>query len=169
MSAGYPRPSTVAAALVAAAFYIERYGWTGQHPLYDDHDRCTRNCECHRTGRYPASILGAVRAALVGQAKWYMESTRPGTVEAYTACLDHLDHHLTEFGSAGLHAAAMAWQDAPGRTAAQVAAALRAAASTAPPVRLDLAPTVAPVVPLVARRAAAVAPELFTMPTRPAA
>src|SRR5581483_10053859 len=132
----YHRPSTVAAALIAAAFYIERFGWTNRHLYYDDHDGCTRACECHRTGRYPASILGAVRAALVGQAKWFMDTAPAGTGQAYAACLDHLNRHLTEVGAAGLRAPAMVWQDQPGRTATQVAAALRTAAATAPPVRL---------------------------------
>ncbi len=147
----YTRPTTIAATLTAAADYIERCGWHRGY-LYDDHNRCTRNCLAHRTGRYPASILGVVRAALVGQAKWFMETTPAGTNEAYAATVDHLNRHLIDRGAFGLRAPALMWQAAPGRTAAQVAAALRVAASTAPAAGFD-ALGLAPVVDLDAHRA----------------
>jgi len=163
----YPRPATIGAALNAAARYVQRYGWTSEHYLYDTHDDCARRCECHRSGYYPASILGAVRAALIGRAKWFVDTTMPGTQEAYVACLDHLNHHLTTLGAAGLRAPALVWQAAPSRTARQVAGALRAAASTAPPGALDPF-ALAPVIDLAERRPVPPPPGMFP-PTRPAA
>lgn len=98
-------------------------------------------------GYYPSSILAAVRAAIIGQPKWFLNTTPPGS-EAYAACLDHLNRHLVTVGVAGLRAPALMWQNEPGRAAPEVAAALRAAANTAPPIRLNRTPTSATMTPL---------------------
>ncbi|MEV0392312.1 DUF6197 family protein [Polymorphospora rubra] len=141
------RPTSIPDALRLAAVYIGRYGWFRGY-LYDSHDGCQRNCHVHRTGMFPASMLGAIRAALVGRPKWYLNTTPDGTAEAYAATLDHLNRHLTNYGSAGLRAPVIPWSNARGRTAAHVVAALRAAASTAPRQPFDGPAGLAPVVPI---------------------
>lgn len=166
MTRPYQPPTTIAATLTTAARYIEQFGWHSGY-LYDNHTGCAR-CACHRTGYYPASIIGAIRAALTGRPKWFMDTTPPGTTEAYAACLDHLNHHLTAYGAAGTRAPALIWQSTPVRTPAQVIAALRAAASTAPPGRLYEPTALAPVIDLATRRRTAAPPALFD-PSTPAA
>ncbi|MFB6396713.1 hypothetical protein [Polymorphospora lycopeni] len=160
------RPTGIPDTLHLAAAYIGRHGWTRDHRLYDSHDNCQRDCPVHRTGMFPASILGAVRAALVGRPKWYLTSTPPGTPEAYAATLDHLNYHLSSYGAAGMRAPVIPWSNAPRRTLAEVVAALRAAASTAPR-RAFVGPVgLAPVVPLRPRTSRSDRPSagLFDLP-----
>ncbi|BCJ65874.1 DUF6197 family protein [Polymorphospora rubra] len=142
------RPTTIPDVLRYAAAYIGRYGWTRDHRLYDAHDGCQRDCPVHRSGMYPASILGALRCALAGRPKWYLTTTPDGTTEAYAASLDHLNHHLSNYGAAGVRAPVIPWSHAPRRTPAEVVAALRAAASTASAQPFDGPAGLAPVVPL---------------------
>ncbi|MEV7229699.1 hypothetical protein AB0M79_22130 [Polymorphospora sp. NPDC051019] len=160
------RPATIGQTLTHAAAYIERHGWTRDHRLYDAHDNCQRNCPVHRSGMYPASIIGAIRAALVGRPKWFMTSTPPGMTEAYAATLDHLNHHLTSYGAARMRAPVIPWSHAPGRTPAQVTTALRAAATTAPRAPFTGPAGLAPVVPLQSRTSRSDRPSagLFNLP-----
>lgn len=126
-------PVTIGETLRRAAGYLARHGWTREHLLYDAHDRCQRRCQCHHTGRYPASILGAIRIALCGAPRWFLHpaTTPPGVVDAYAAVVEALSEHLERFGAAGLYAPIWLWEQHPGRTAPEVIAALHAAASTA--------------------------------------
>ncbi len=117
-----PAPNAV---LMRAAAYLARHGWTDR-PLYDEHHGCTLGCYCHITGCYPASMLGATRAAFYGRAKWYLTGD---VIDAYTDAVEWLNTHLLAHGAAGSHAPALVWQAMPGRTPEQVITALRAAAT----------------------------------------
>ena len=117
-----PAPNAV---LMRAAAYIHRHGWTTR-PLYDEHNGCQLSCRCHYTHRYPASMLGAIRAAFYGRAKWYLT---PDVIGAYTDAVEWLNTYLLAHGHAGQHAPVLIWQSAPDRTGEQVLAALRAAAT----------------------------------------
>ena len=127
---------TIGATLHAAGEYITAHGWHRGY-LYDDHRTCPRRCAVHRTGLYRASIVGAVRAALVGRPTWDLgtvpKQVRAEVTAAYDATTGHLNTHLIRTGARGLRAPALMWQAAPGRTAVDVIAALQAAAATAPP------------------------------------
>ena len=148
-TSGYAAPTTISATLRAAADYIETHGWHRGY-LYDDHHTCGRRCAVHRTGLYPASIAGAVRAALLGTAKWHLDSIWPpehgaAVRAAYIATVEHLNAHLNERGAFGMRAPALLWQVTPGRTKRHVTEALRAAALTAPAApftELDRAPVI---------------------------
>lgn len=111
-----------------AARYLARYGWTSAG-LYDAHNGCTRKCSCHRTGLYPASMLGAIRVAIFGQARWYVDTASDTDRHAYTAAVEWLNTYLIAIGHAGQHAPVFDWQSAPGRTVADVCDALHAAAT----------------------------------------
>lgn len=110
-----------------AGDYLILHGWrpTG---LYDTHDGCTRKCACHRTGRYPASILGAIRYAVFGQPRWYLDIADGPSLHDYTAAVEWLNTYLLAIGHAGLHAPIFAWQTAPGRTVIDAADAMHHAA-----------------------------------------
>jgi energy-converting hydrogenase Eha subunit A len=116
------------AVLDRAADYLQRHGWTPDR-LYDDHSGCTLRCSCHRTGSYPASIIGAIRAAVFGRPRWYLDTADPAARHAYTAAVEWLNTYLIAIGHTGLHAPVFDWQTAPGRTCADVLGALRAAAT----------------------------------------
>jgi hypothetical protein len=147
-------PTTVGEALRRAAGHLARHGWTRDHLLYDAHDRCQRRCQCHHTGRYPASVLGAIRIAVCGGPRWFLHpaTTPPGLVGAYAAVVDALADHLEGFGDAGLRGSIWLWQQHPGRSLQEVVAALHAAASTAPctPLLIVEQP-LAPVIDLASR------------------
>ncbi|MEU8657448.1 DUF6197 family protein [Actinoplanes philippinensis] len=131
--------ATIGSTLHAAGEYITAHGWHRGY-LYDDHRTCSRGCAVHRTGLYQASIIGAIRAALVGAPKWDLDTLPPQVraevAEAYGATTGHLNTHLIHRGARGLSAPALMWQAAAGRTALDVIAALRDAAATAPPQQL---------------------------------
>ncbi|GGQ79636.1 DUF6197 family protein [Couchioplanes azureus] len=110
-----------------AASYLARHGWLPSG-LYDAHDGCTRKCVCHRTGAYPASIIGAIRYAVFGQPRWYLDLADGQALHDYTAAVEWLNTYLIATGHAGLHAPIFAWQTTPGRTVVDVCAALHAAA-----------------------------------------
>ena len=127
---------TIGETLTVAADYITAYGWHRGY-LYDEHRGCARRCRVHGTGLYKASIIGAIRAALLGRPKWDLHTVPPDVRDAvdvaYAATTGHLNEHLIRWGARGLRAPALMWQAAPGRTAPDVVAALRDAARTAPP------------------------------------
>ena len=129
--------ATIGSTLLAAGQYITAHGWHSGY-LYDDHRACSRGCQVHRTGLYRASIVGAIRAALIGRPKWDLGTVPPEVRDeitaAYEATTGHLNEHLIGVGARGLRAPALMWQAATGRTAIDVIAALRAAAGTAEPV-----------------------------------
>jgi hypothetical protein len=127
MTAPAVRPLSVTpdAVLMRAAAYLHRHGWTNR-PLYDEHNGCPLRCPCHYTHRYPASMLGAIRAAFYGRVKWHLTAD---VIPAYTDAVEWLNSYLLAHGHAGQHAPALVWQAAPGRTPEQVMAALRAAAT----------------------------------------
>jgi hypothetical protein len=165
------RAGSIADTLRSAAGYIARHGWYPGY-LYDAHDRCMRRCAVHRTGLYPASVLGAIRAVLCGGPRWYLDTCPPEVTAAYAAAVDHLTDHLTSYGAAGMRETPLMWSAVPGRTPAQVVAALRAAASTAPAG--PVVPALAPVLTLPTRSTAGPTgggdATLHTLPTgRPAA
>ena len=116
------------AVLDRAARYLTRYGWTPTG-LYDPHDGCTRKCACHRTGTYPANMLGAIRVAVFGHPRWYLDTaTTAAQRHEYTAAVEWLNTYLIAHGHARLHAPVFDWQAAPGRTLTDVCDALHAAA-----------------------------------------
>jgi hypothetical protein len=116
------------AVLNRAADYLTRHGWTSAG-LYDAHDGCSRKCPAHRTGTYPASIVGAIRAAVFGQPRWYLDTADGQALHDYTAAVEWLNTYLIAIGHAGLRAPVFDWQTAPRRTTDQVTGALRAAAT----------------------------------------
>ncbi|GAB1643853.1 hypothetical protein [Krasilnikovia sp. MM14-A1259] len=111
-----------------AACYLARHGWTSAG-LYDHHDGCTRNCVCHRTGLYPASIIGAIRVAVFGQPRWYLDTATDHDRHTYTAAVEWLNTYLIAYGHAGQHGPVFDWQKAPGRDLADICGALHAAAN----------------------------------------
>jgi hypothetical protein len=114
--------------LQRAADYLTNYGWTPAE-LYDAHNGCTRRCACHRTGNYPASIIGAIRVAVFGVPRWYLDTAADDTRHDYTAAVEWLNTYLIAIGHAGQHASVFDWQTAPGRTLSEVCAALHDAAA----------------------------------------
>jgi hypothetical protein len=116
------------AVLDRAADYLVRYGWI-PYGLYDPHDGCTLRCSCHRTGSYPASIIGAIRAVIFGRPRWYLDTADEDARHAYTTAVEWLNTYLIAIGHAGRHAPVFDWQTTPGRTCADVLDALHAAAS----------------------------------------
>ncbi|RZT82063.1 hypothetical protein EV382_5363 [Micromonospora violae] len=117
----------VHAVLDRAALYLGRYGWTPTN-LYDTHDACPAKCACHRTGTYPASILGAIRAAVFGRPRWYLTGITDADQHAYSAAVEWFNTYLIAVGHAGLHAPVFDWETLPGRKPADVIEALCAAA-----------------------------------------
>ncbi|MET7468409.1 hypothetical protein ABZS35_06655 [Micromonospora sp. NPDC005599] len=117
----------VHAVLDRAALYLGQHGWTSTG-LYDSHDGCTAKCACHRTGLYPASILGAIRAAVFGGPRWYLTGITDADLHAYSAAVEWFNTYLIAVGHDGQHAPVFAWETAPGRTPAHVTQALCAAA-----------------------------------------
>ncbi|GAB3073972.1 DUF6197 family protein [Micromonospora schwarzwaldensis] len=149
MTSGLPQSTTDI--LCAAAGYLRRHGWHPGPGLYDPHDGCTYSrCRVVRSGMYPASIYGAIRAALLGRPRWYA-ITDPTTAEKYAAAVDHLTRHLRTRTIVDLHAAILPWERAPGRTRQQVMTVLLAAADTAPTTPAP-AVRLAPIIPLDTRR-----------------
>lgn len=117
----------VHAILDRAALYLGQHGWTSTG-LYDAHDGCTAKCACHRTGLYPASILGAIRAAVFGRPRWYLTGITDAEQHAYSAAVEWFNTYLIAVGHDGQHAPVFAWETAPGRAPAHVTQALCAAA-----------------------------------------
>ncbi|NYH40308.1 hypothetical protein HNR22_000035 [Micromonospora jinlongensis] len=117
----------VHAVLDRAALYLGRYGWTPAG-LYDAHDACPANCGCHRTGIYPASILGAIRAAVFGRPRWYLTGITDADQRSYSAAVEWFNTYLIAVGHAGLHAPVFDWETLPGRRPADVIEALCTAA-----------------------------------------
>ncbi|MET8146888.1 hypothetical protein ACIBSW_14090 [Actinoplanes sp. NPDC049668] len=113
--------------LERAADYLADYGWIPAG-LYDAHDGCVRRCVCHRTGNYPASVIGAIRVAVFGAPRWYLDTAPADSRHDYTAAVEWFNTYLIAIGHAGRHASVFDWQTAPGRTRADVCAALHAAA-----------------------------------------
>jgi hypothetical protein len=111
-----------------AAAYLARYGWTPTG-LYDAHDGCTHHCACHRTGKYPASIIGAIRIAVFGVPRWYVGIAADTDRHEYTAAVEWLNTYLIAIGHAGQHTSVFDWQTTPGRTLTDVCDALHAAAN----------------------------------------
>jgi hypothetical protein len=118
---------TVATVLDRAADYLLRYGWTPTG-LYDAHNGCTARCACHHTGTYPASILGAIRHAIFGVPRWYLDTADDTARHDYTAAVEWLNTYLLAIGYAGHHACLFDWQANPGRTHTDVCDALHHAA-----------------------------------------
>ncbi|WP_455565668.1 DUF6197 family protein [Micromonospora haikouensis] len=144
-------PQSPADALRAAAAYLRRNGWHPGPGLYDPHHGCAHGgCRVVRSGMYPASIYGAIRAALLGRPRWFA-ITDPTTAETYAAAVDHLTRHLRTRTVVDLHAAILPWERAPERTRQQVMTVLLSAAGTAPAPPAPAA-RLAPVIPLDARR-----------------
>ncbi len=114
--------------LADAARYLARHGWISTG-LYNAHSGCTRKCRCHVTGTYPASIIGAIRYAVYGLPRWYLDLTSDSDLHAYTAAVEWLNTYLIAVGHAGQHSPLFAWQTSPGRTTADVLGALRDAAT----------------------------------------
>src|SRR4051794_26397148 len=85
-----------------AADYLARNGWTPVG-LYDVHNGCTRPCICHVTGTYPASMVGAVRVAAFGAARWYLDTAGDDSRHEYTAAVEWLNTYLLAYGHAGQH------------------------------------------------------------------
>jgi hypothetical protein len=120
-----------------AADYLTRYGWTPTG-LYDAHNGCTEKAPCRvtgdvkcwprLTGRYPASIIGAIRAAVFGAPRWYLDTATDNDRHAYTAAVEWLNTYLLAIGHSRLHATVFDWQTAPGRTFSDVCGALHQAA-----------------------------------------
>ncbi|MFI7155859.1 DUF6197 family protein [Micromonospora chalcea] len=117
----------VHAILDRAALYLGQHGWTPTG-LYDAHDGCPAKCACHRTGLYPASILGAIRAAVFGRPRWYLTGITDAEQRTYSAAVEWFNTYLIAVGHAGQHASVFAWETAPGRTPAHITQALCAAA-----------------------------------------
>ncbi|WP_327652730.1 hypothetical protein [Micromonospora aurantiaca] len=117
----------VHAILDRAALYLGQHGWTPTG-LYDAHDGCTAKCACHRTGLYPASILGAIRAAVFGRPRWYLTGITDAEQRTYSAAVEWFNTYLIAIGHDGQHAPVFAWETTPGRTPAHVTQALCAAA-----------------------------------------
>ncbi len=111
-----------------AADYLTRHGWN-LGSLYDAHDRCTAKCACHRTSAYPASMVGAIRAAVFGTPRWFLDTADPMALHDYTAAVEWLNTYLIAHGHAGHRAPVFAWETAPGRTRIHAIAALQYAAS----------------------------------------
>ncbi len=119
---------TTGTVLDRAADYLTRHGWN-PGSLYDTHDRCTSGCACHRTGTYPASMVGAIRAAVFGAPRWFLDTADPAALGEYTAAVEWLNTYLIAHGHARLHAPVFAWETTPGRTRIHAIAALQYAAS----------------------------------------
>jgi hypothetical protein len=119
---------TVADLLDQAATYLVQYGWTPS-ALYDTHNGCTADCWVHRTHRYPASSLGAIRAALFGRAAFYLDHTSDEALHLYTAAVEWFNSYLLTVGHARRHASLFDWETAPDRTRVHVIGALQYAAS----------------------------------------
>ncbi|AXH89290.1 hypothetical protein ACFWDZ_26920 [Micromonospora aurantiaca] len=117
----------VHAILDRAALYLGQHGWTPTG-LYDSHDGCTAKCACHRTGLYPASILGAIRAVVFGGPRWYLTGITEAEQRTYSAAVEWFNTYLIAVGHDGQHAPVFVWETAPGRTPAHVTQALCAAA-----------------------------------------
>nr|QLJ98028.1 hypothetical protein HZU44_25350 [Micromonospora carbonacea] len=155
MTGGLPR--SPADALRVAAGYLRRHGWHPGPGLYDPHHGCTHTgCRVVRSGMYPASVYGAIRAALLGHPSWFA-ITDPTTSETYAAAVDHLARHLRTRTVVDLHAAILPWERAPDRTRQQVITVLLSAADTAPATPASAA-RLAPVIPLGGARRPGVRP-----------
>lgn len=120
--------TNVAAILTKAADYLADHGWTPTG-FYDNHTGCTRRCACHRTGTYPASALGAIRYAVFGAPRWYLDTSDGDTLHTYTAAVEWLNTYLLAVGAAHMHASVFDWETAPGRNGLHVISALRHAAT----------------------------------------
>jgi hypothetical protein len=114
--------------LERAANYLARHGWIPAG-LYDAHNACTAKCACHYTRMYPASIIGAIRFAVFGAPRWYLDTATEQDRHDYTAAVEWFNTYLIAIGHAGRHASVFDWQTAPERTHMDVCDALRAAGS----------------------------------------
>jgi hypothetical protein len=124
--------------LTAAARYLAEYGWTPTG-VYDPHNGCTGqssctitgadNCWPRLTGKYPASIIGAIRYVVHGAPRWYLDTTDGEALHAYTAALEWFNSYLLAVGRARMHASVFDWETAPGRNGLQVISALHHAAA----------------------------------------
>ncbi|MEV6845462.1 hypothetical protein [Actinoplanes sp. NPDC051411] len=121
-----PSDRTVAI-LDQAADYITRHGWIPTS-LYQAHRNCPLKCRVHRTGGYPASMLGAIRVAVFGMPRWYLDTADSEALHTYTAAVEWLNTYLLAVGHARQHACLFDWETAPERTRADVIAALQYAA-----------------------------------------
>ncbi|MEU4623091.1 hypothetical protein AB0G04_24350 [Actinoplanes sp. NPDC023801] len=118
----------VADLLDRAAAYLVQNGWTPA-ALYDTHSGCRANCWVHRTHRYSASALGAIRAAMFGRAVFYLDHTSDEALHVYTAAVEWFNSYLLTVGHARRHASLFDWETAPNRTRVHVIGALQYAAS----------------------------------------
>lgn len=118
----------VADLLDQAAAYLVQHGWTPAG-LYGTHPGCTANCWVHRTHCYPASALGAIRAALFGRAVVYLDHTSDEVLHAYTATVEWFNSYLLTVGHARRHACLFDWDTAPNRNQVHVIGALQSAAT----------------------------------------
>jgi hypothetical protein len=110
-----------------AADYLTRYGWTPSG-LYDSHRQCPLKCRVHGTGGYPASIVGAIRCAVFGAPRWYLDTATDTARHDYTTAVEWLNTYLIAIGHAGQHASIFDWQTTPGRTLSDVCDTLHSAA-----------------------------------------
>jgi hypothetical protein len=119
---------TVDQVLDRAARYVARHGWLPSG-LYEVHRNCPLKCRVHRTGGYPASILGAIRVAVFGQPRWYLDTATDIDRHLYTAAVEWFNTYLLAVGHAGQHGTVFDWQTTEGRDLGDVYTALRAAAT----------------------------------------
>lgn len=124
------RPLAPAVVLRTAGKYIARYGWHCPPGLYGPAARDPRRPEF-----LPASMLGAVRAAVYGIPKWYPETValevREQVLAGYAAATEHLVVFLATNGHAELATDVWLWERNPTRSPRDVLGALHAAAACA--------------------------------------
>jgi hypothetical protein len=114
--------------LKTAADYLADYGWTPVG-FYDSHTGCTERCACHRTGTYPASVIGAIRYAVFGAPRWYLDTSDGDKLHTYTAAVEWLNTYLLAVGPARMHASVFDWETTKGRNGLHVISALQHAAT----------------------------------------
>jgi hypothetical protein len=129
---------TIDVVLDRAADYLTRNGWDPTGP-YEAHNGCTEKSPCRitdaekcwprLTGRYPASMIGAVRVAVFGHPRWYLDTAESEPLHDYTVAVEWLNTYLIAHGHAGKHASVFDWETTPGRTRIHVITALRYAAT----------------------------------------
>lgn len=111
-----------------AANHIADHGWTPTG-LYQPHRNCPLKCTVHRTGGYPASMLGAIRVAVFGAPRWYLDTATPDDLHTYTQAVEWLNSYLLVYGPGRMHASVFDWETAHGRNGLHVITALHRAAS----------------------------------------
>lgn len=124
------RPLDPATVLRTAAKYVAVYGWHCPPGFYGSHPVNPRRPEM-----LPASMLGAIRAAVVGSPKWWLATVPPParTVigAGHAAAVEHLVWFLETVGHADLATVAWLWERNPTRVRRDVVEALTAAAGCA--------------------------------------